>query len=557
MNQAPSRRLRTRCLPLLLLLPLSLASAQPTADAGTPVDAGTSLPTYRLEISGFQTAPPQVGACTPVWVKLLDAQGNPATPSTPVLVSLSSNHPDTGLFYEREGCATRPVSSVYIGPSSYFRQLWFRDTRAGEVTLSASSPGAEGASHGPFRIPPGPMQQILMEPSPSTSTVPACTQVEIKLTAVDAYGNPVTEGYEVTLCRQLGTSPTFVGTDLSSSGHTVDCVRGLLSGTKYVAWRNPDREQVRFELTYAANSTPQSRYLTVTWSDPVFSSERSTLAFLGTTETEPRLQPGDQLRLQFEPRNTCHGLSRLPAGQRLSFDAEDPLNIPPPTEESDGRWTALVTLPACPPNVQELRLWPTLNDAPILIDDNEQLERKIRPLCFGVEVKVSLNPQPVEPREVVPGELLSFVVALRNTGQDPLPAGLLRVSAEGLGRPRLTLGEQTLAVLSEREGEFDYSLPSELAPGATLTLEGETVVLSNATPVKLKVGYGTKGGEKLAEGELELNRLRPEVDVGCGCHAGPLASPWLALLALASRARAQSARLRRRERIEHQAPCRQ
>jgi hypothetical protein len=534
MNQATSRRLRTRCL-LLLLLPLSLANAQPIH--------------FRLELYN----PPSsltAGDCGSVVVKLKNAQGNDVVPSTPVLVSLSSTHPHTGLFYEREGCSTPPVSSVYIGPNSYFRQLWFRDTLAGEVTLSASLPGAEGATSSPIRIQAGSFHRLVATPLTSGQVEP-CGEVRIELTAEDSYGNIVPEPSRlVRLCKAPGSSAIAVASTLGSSDLSAECPQGQLSGRGNMTWRNSQGGEVAFTPGDSTTSYGETR---ATWRPPLFAPERSTLAFIGTNEPTPRLPIGGQLRLQFEPRNTCGGLSRLPGDKNLDFTVDAPLRINSLTQESDGRWTASVSLLECPSSGQEqLSLWPTLDGQKILIDDDDEwLERKIRPLCLSAGLQLSLRPEQQELKGVEPGARLDFAVELRNTGPLPLPAGRLKVSLVDLSGLELALGEQPLA----QSGEY-FVLPA-LDRGATLTLKSKVeAAFKSPLSVKAQAWYGTADGVKLAEEVLTLE-AKPEVDVGCGCHSGPLASHWLALLVLASRSRAQSVRLRRSERIERQAPCRQ
>ncbi len=497
-------------------------------------------PPARLEITVASTLV-RAGEAATFQLHVLDEVGN-----------IAKDYVGRVEFTSSEPGATLPPPTDFEQGDQGQRTFAATFFRAGAQTLTArDSVDASLQAQATIEVGPGDFQQISASASPS-GPVDACTVVRIDLAARDAYDNIVPGPRQVTLCRSAGSSAHVTSHTLERATSTEECITGDLpaSGLGQVSLKASAEERVTFTLS---GSTGNGSSVTVQWQPARFRPERSTLSF---EDAEPvpslRVQTGE-LRLWFEPRDSCDRPTELPAaGLLLAFVAEAPLEVlGPPERESDGRWRVEVRLPTCPSNAQApLRITPTLNGEPITQQNNELLERLIQPLCLPPDVQLSLSAV-LKGQQVAPGQAVSFRVDLRNEGPEDLPEGVLRLETEGLTVLGVSEGEEAL----ERH-DLGFKLP-ELDAASTLSLKVEAEVsLETEQPVKVSAWYATLEGTPLTERQsLSVEREPLGVDVGCSSQPGAAPAVLLALLALlaaTSRPRAPSHRLGRGERIDLQ-----
>ncbi|MCY1074526.1 hypothetical protein [Archangium lansingense] len=482
----------------------------------------------------------QAGSTITAHLKALDKSGN-----------IAAGYLGKVQFTSADPKARLPGAVQFTSNDGGMMYVDFSFGTAGTWSLVASDvarPQLQGAAS--TEVLPAAFERIVVTPEPSDLVV-ACTEVKLALKALDHYDNIVPEAHLVHICTEPATSSvTLVENNLSlaASGSVAGCLEGTLRGTGYVKWRNPQPELVTFVLSDKASWNTALR---VNWGPPTFSPAHSTLVFQNKTLDVPQLRSFvGQLGLWFEPRDTCGSLVKLPADKVLSFTGDAPLFFSAPVEQQDGRWTVDVRLPQCPTTgEQPLRIFPTLNQEPVLKPDGTKLKQAVQPVCLPSDVRISLRTEPEGLKQVAPGAVVDFVVEVQNMGQERFLQGLLMVSAKDLTLLEATLDGQPLAL---RKGGF--VLP-ELAPGATLTIRAKAQAsVSAELSAGASVWYANAEGAALTERvDLAFEPSAGLVDVGCGCQAGPLSSqllPLLAWLAALSHARARSRRVRRGERID-------
>lgn len=494
----------------------------------------------RFEFWEVPQSPVQAGSTIRLHLKALDQAGN-----------IAAGYLGKVQFTSTDPQASPPAAVQFTSDDGGMVYVTFSLSTAGTWSLVASdvtNPQLKGETS--IEVIPAAFAQIVVTPEPSDQ-VEACADVKLALAAQDLHGNIVSEPHLVSFCMNpVTSSATVVENNLSleANGSVAGCFEGVLRGTGYVSWRNPRPEPVTFELSDKAS---WSRSLRVNWVPATFSPAHSTLVFQGTTLDVPQLRSFvGQLGLWFEPRDSCGNPVKLPADKVLSFTGDAPLFFSAPLEQEDGRWAVDVRLPKCPTTgEQPLRIFPNLNQAYVFTPDGTKLKQTVQPLCLPSDVRISLRTEPEGLTQVAPGAVVDFVVEVQNTGQASFLQGLLMFSAKDLTLLEATLDGQPLEL---RNGGF--VLP-ELAPGATLTILAKAQASVTAElSAGASVWYANAEGAALTEQvALGFDSSAGVVDVGCGCQAGPLSSqflPWLVWLAVLSRARARTRRLRSGERID-------
>ncbi|HLL04468.1 MAG TPA: hypothetical protein VK539_28045 [Myxococcaceae bacterium] len=447
-------------------------------------------------------------------------------------------------FSSTDPAAELPVG-VRLGTEPY--PIILKTAGRQDISVSISN-GARGTLAG-LEVSPGAFHEVRLSP-PTTQAVDICTAATVELRAVDLYGNAVPYDEDVLLCGTPGQALSFVESTLEDvSPGNAGCIVGDLppSGVGLVRWSSRDPGPVVFEVNQAT-----ARTVTLTWQDQGISPANSRISFPGAPRNPPLLRTFTATQpVLFEPRNACGVAVDPPTGQTLNIAVQSPLvRIRDAEREERGRWTTEVRLPKCPDTgAAPLKLGPTLNGEPLQLPNNAgPLYAEILPNCLPPDVLLELVARPKDAK-ATPGAEVQFELTLSNTGGDIIPAGRLWLEAESLTVLEASLDGEKLETSSMK-----LSIP-ELAPGAvrTVKLKGLAGVQLDV-PVMLSAWYTTLEDTALTEQKavsLEWDELA--ANVGCGCQTGALPSqflPWLALLAVASRARARLRRLTRGERID-------
>ena len=175
--------------------------------ARNPERCGTSPSYSKL---AFTTAPQtvQVGMCsTETTVQLQDADNSPVGVTADTTVALSAVPPDGLQFFTEAGCAGTAVTSVTIRKSSSSVSFYFKGTRTGDVTISASSPGLAEDSQVAQVLPGAARRLVFMSPA-RTTTAGACSAVA-QLQSQDAQGNPAPVPSATTVSLMASPSTDF------------------------------------------------------------------------------------------------------------------------------------------------------------------------------------------------------------------------------------------------------------------------------------------------------------------------------------------------------------
>jgi hypothetical protein len=160
----------------------------------------------------FRTPPRAVsaGTCSAVvQVQSQDAQGNASPVSAATAIALSTN-PGTGFrFYSDPTCGTE-VTSVTLAAGSSDANFYFRGTKAGSVTVTATAIGFTGNSQTGTINPGSPM--LIALPGPQTLQANSCSSA-VTATLQDAYGNPTNAAANVQLNLSAGSVPVSFFSD--------------------------------------------------------------------------------------------------------------------------------------------------------------------------------------------------------------------------------------------------------------------------------------------------------------------------------------------------------
>ncbi len=125
-----------------------------------------------------------------VVVQLQDALNFPATAVAPTAVSLAAN-PSTGMTFFSDAACTTLVTSLNLAAGTTVVRFWFKGTRAGGVTLNATSAPLGGAQQ-LETITAGPPAQLTFLTAPQTVSAARCSAIAT-VQVQDAFGNPSTQ----------------------------------------------------------------------------------------------------------------------------------------------------------------------------------------------------------------------------------------------------------------------------------------------------------------------------------------------------------------------------
>jgi hypothetical protein len=446
--------------------------------------------------------------------------------------------PDTDVYFipEETPLPQFPVTFSSAAPDP--KTLTVTDVTGQSLSGSASTV----VSAGPFAH----VKLSTTAPDPA----PTCSETTLVLKAEDAWGNPVTDvpATTVTLCAASGSSATFVRSTLERSAYSTPCVTGSLASTAQVVWKDTKQEDVEFTVSGVAAKAP----LTLHFKAGIPSPQTSSFSFSESTqEPAPLLIRSGQLTAQLTLRDQCGNLATLPADKLLSFAANPPLTVTSPVEDAPGRWKTSVSLPECPADESKaLAVWPLINNEVLRKSNGDQVKRLVLPQCSTV-AKLSVLTS-ADSLVAEPGEMVEFEVQVSTEGDLIVTGGVLMQESQGLTVIGASTSGQALAA---KGGGFE--LP-ELRKGSPLTVKvtAQTTTQLHQT-VSTKVWVVNPEGTLLTQMErVDFQQKDLGVDVGCGCHTGGLPgqlATLLALLVVASRPRSGLRRLRRGERIDHQA----
>ena len=188
--------------------------------------AWNTFTTWALPAVGFTGSPPTVtaGVSQSLTVQLqVDGVARTAQASVPVTVSTSS--PGGAFALDPAGLWVSALE-VTVPPGAADAGFYYRDTRAGSATLSASSPGRVSAGY-TLAVAPGAVAQLTV--SPTSATVAAGARQVFTAAGADAFGNGVavnpswtlSAGTPGTLSPSTGVSTTFAASPAAGGAGAV------------------------------------------------------------------------------------------------------------------------------------------------------------------------------------------------------------------------------------------------------------------------------------------------------------------------------------------------
>ncbi|MBN1207713.1 MAG: putative metal-binding motif-containing protein [Myxococcaceae bacterium] len=174
------------------------------------------------------------GSCSAVvTVRLEDTHGNPANAASAMTVGLSVVPAQGFQFFAGAGCAGTAVTDVPLPMGASSASFSFRSTRAGAVTLTAST-GVLSVDQGAI-ILAAPPSVLFFPQSPLAMTAGACTQVTLEVR--DAHGNLSNVSGNSSMALAASPAAGFKISSQNACGNTITSVQvnsGQSSATFYV-----------------------------------------------------------------------------------------------------------------------------------------------------------------------------------------------------------------------------------------------------------------------------------------------------------------------------------
>lgn len=188
--------------------------------AGTPTITASSLSlTSGMQTETIQPGPPSqlafatpprtvtAGACSAqLQVQSRDSFGNAKNVAADTTVSLSTTASSTGRFYTDSSCTLGTVTQVTILAGSNSATFYYRDTKSGSPTVTASNLGLTSPTQ-VVTVAPGLPNKLVFTSPAQTLVAGACSAIT-NLQVQDALSNasPVSAGTTVALLSSSGTT---------------------------------------------------------------------------------------------------------------------------------------------------------------------------------------------------------------------------------------------------------------------------------------------------------------------------------------------------------------
>jgi hypothetical protein len=197
---------------------------------------------------GFPSAPTAVGAGVVSAPIPLQAQvaGVAARPLGPVVATVSSSSPTGTLSTSPAGPFTPTVTVTLPAGAFTTAQLYYQDTTAGPVTLTASASGVVTGTH---QLTVGGSQAVSLRVDPPTATVTAGGPVQLSVVGIDQFGNETPGSGAV-----WTIAPTVSGSLLPTTG----------PATTFTAGSRPGPVRVTATLTTPAGALTATATVTIT-----------------------------------------------------------------------------------------------------------------------------------------------------------------------------------------------------------------------------------------------------------------------------------------------------
>lgn len=176
-------------------------------------------------------------ACTWSQINMLDASGGPAAVATNTVVSLTSSSPTLG-FYTNYNCTT-PATSVTLSAGNTAVGFYFKDTTAGQITLSASATGLSSTSQPNTVLPAA--TQLAFSSSARSTPAGACSTSgygAATITTLDASGSPAAVASDVTLNMTSTSGSTIFYSDYSCTTLGTSVVLSAGNRSTYVVFKD-------------------------------------------------------------------------------------------------------------------------------------------------------------------------------------------------------------------------------------------------------------------------------------------------------------------------------
>jgi hypothetical protein len=181
-----------------------------------------SFRTWTQPVLAFSTAPQTVAAGSPtgaLGLSVVTSTGLAITTPTPLAVTLSSSSPSGGFSASPAGPWTPTLVLTIPAGAGATGSFYFRDTRAGSYTLTAS---AEGATSGTQTVVVTPGPAVSLAVRPTSASVRSRASLRLLAEARDTFGNavPATPAWTVRPAA-LGTVAAAGGVATFTAGTTL------------------------------------------------------------------------------------------------------------------------------------------------------------------------------------------------------------------------------------------------------------------------------------------------------------------------------------------------
>lgn len=211
------------------------AAGAPTLTAASaPLTAATQQETITLVAKrlAFTTAAQNLvaGSCSGIVTLQSQDTGGAALPVTvATTVTVNGSIGATQLF--SDNACTTPLAQVVISVAASATSFYFKNTTAGSLVLTASSPGYAGAAQTQTQTP-GPVAAFGFATPPATVPVNTCS-LAVSIWPVDQYGNNLRTNNTVTVSTSSGTMGLYSNSGCTSALGPLNFTNGTVSRSFY------------------------------------------------------------------------------------------------------------------------------------------------------------------------------------------------------------------------------------------------------------------------------------------------------------------------------------